>query len=170
MLQLQSAFGISRLLAIAWLFSERRARGGVEAGRAGARRHRCHRGASCSRSRGRRRLRLRQPGGRRDRRCDPRRHVVRVRLSRRRPPALRAEDARRRIRPRVAGAAGAAGDERAHHAAVLLAHPAAGGARLLLGAASAPSASAARSGLRPRPTSSSAMSRRRCSSAPISRG
>ena len=37
-------------------------------------------------------------------------------------------------------------------------------------ALSAPSASAARSGLRPPPTSSSAMSRRRCSSGPIWRG
>ena len=78
--------------------------------------------------------------------------------------------ARRRIRAGAAGAAGAPGDERAHHAPVLLAHPAAGRARLLLGSCSARSASAARSGLRPPPTSSSAWSRRRCSSGPISRG
>ena len=133
-MQLQSALGVVGLLAIAWLVSERR--GAVAWKQVGlalaltivvA-------VAAAEDPADRRRLRLCEPGGRRDCRRHPRRHHVRVRLSRRRPPALRSEDARRRIRARAAGAAGAAGHERAHDGAVLLARPAAVGARLLLGA------------------------------------
>ena len=72
--------------------------------------------------------------GRCDRGGDPRRHLLRVRLCRRRRPALRSEISRLRIHPRLSGAAAGAGDERADHAAVLLAHPAADRARLFVGA------------------------------------
>ena len=79
-------------------------------------------------------FRHRQWRGRCDRGRDPRRHLLRVRLCRRRHPALRSEIPRLRIHPGLPGAAAGAGHERAHHAPVLLAHPAADRARLLVGA------------------------------------
>ena len=100
------------------------AAGGHRAFRHPAHRHRADQAAD-------RRARLRRH--QRRRRGDfiglARRHLLRVRLSRRRRAAVRPEGARRGFHSRVPGAAGGAGDERADDAAVLLAHPAAGRAR-----------------------------------------
>src|SRR5207248_3010363 len=70
---------------------------------------------------------------RRDQRCRRRdffglacRHVVRVRLSRRRRPSLRPQDARCGFHPGIPGAADRADHERPHHAVVLLARSPAG--------------------------------------------
>ena len=84
----------------------------------------------------RRRPRLRSD--QRRRRCDRRRqqsrHLLRLRLSRRRPAALRSQGAGRRVRAGAASPADRPADERAHDAAVSLEHPAADRARLFLAA------------------------------------
>ncbi len=129
MLQLQSAFGVFALLAIAWAFGENRRAVSLRQAAIGlvvtfltavaliklpfvAHALRCHQ-----------RRRRRDFGGL------ARRHLLRVRLSRRRRAAVRPQGARRRLHPGVSGAAGRAHHERADHAAVLLARAAAGGAR-----------------------------------------
>jgi len=104
-------------------------RGLAAAGRDRSRRYLRHRrGADQAADRGAW-VRRHQRRRRRDLRGVARRHLLRVRLSRRRPAAVRAQGTGRRFHPGVSGAADRAGDERADHTAVLLAHPAAGGAR-----------------------------------------
>ena len=80
--------------------------------------------------------------------------------------AVRPQGARRRFHPGVPGIADRAGHERADDALVLLAHPAAGRARHGVAAWSARSASAAPSAFPPPPTSFSAWWKRHCSSGP----
>ena len=111
-------------------------------------------------------LRRDQSRGRGDRGSDQGRHIFRVRLYRRRPATVRAQGPGDGIQPRLPGAARGPADERAVLAVVLLGHHAADRARIFLGARA--HTSGRRSGCRPRPTSSSARSRRHCSSGPIS--
>ena len=132
MLQLQSAFGILALLAIAFALSERHSAVSWKQAAVGLAGDVCHRRRAVEGSLCRKSLRRHQRCGRRDRQRHARGHLVRVRLCRRRPPALRGEDARRGFRARLPGAAADPGHERADDAVVLLAHPAADRARLLL--------------------------------------
>ena len=129
MLQLQSAFGVFALLAIAWALSENRRAVSLRQAAIGLGRDLSHRGgADKTAVRGPRFRRHQRRRGRNFRRL-ARGHFLRVRLSRRRRAAVRSEGAGRGFHPGVSGAAGGAGHERADHAAVLLENPAAGGAR-----------------------------------------
>ena len=123
MLQLQSAFGVVALLAIAWGFGENRRAVSLEASRHRACCDACHRGSAAETAGGGARLRRHQRRGQ----CHlfrlARRLLLRVRLYRRRHAAVRSESARRGFHPRLPGAADRARDERADHAVVLLAHP-----------------------------------------------
>ena len=167
MLQLQSAFGVFALLGVAWAFGENRRAVSLRQAAIGLAvtfltavaltklPFVAHAFGAINDAVGTDFRRL------------ARRHLVRVRLSRRRHAAVRPEGAGRGFHPGVSGAAGRAGHERADHAVVLLENPAAGGARHGPGCWSARSASAARSGCPPPPTSFSAWWKRRCSSGPI---
>ena len=129
MLQLQSAFGVFALLAIAWAFGENRRAVSLRQAAIGLGCHLSHRRGADQAAVRRARLRRHQRCRRRDLGGLARRHLVRVRLSRRRPRCRSTSRPRRGLHPGVPGAAGGAGHERADHAVVLLARAAAGGAR-----------------------------------------
>ena len=168
MLQLQSAFGVVALLALAWAFGENRRAVSLRQAAIGLLRHPAHRRRADQIARA-----WRMPSAPSTTRS--------ARSHRPRAPALRfvfgylgggalpfdLKSPGDGIHPGVSGAARRARDERADHAVVLLADPAAGGARHGLGCWNARSGSAARSGSPPPPTSFSAWSKRRCSSALI---
>ena len=163
MLQLQSAFGIVALLAIAWALGENRRAVSLRQADDRAGGDAAHRRDPDQAAVRRARLRRHQRRRRRDCRGLARRHLLRVRLCRRRRAAVRSQGARRRFHPGVPGAADRAGHERADHAAVLLARAAADRARH--GVAAGAHARRRRRGRTcpPPPTSFSAWSRRRCS-------
>ena len=129
---LQSALGVFALIAFAWAVSENRRAVSLAADRRRARPHIRAGRAVPQGAADHARLRLGQSRHRRHRRGKPRRHLVRVRLYRRRRAAVRAEVSGQGIRAGVQRAADRAADERADHAAVLLGHPAAGRERLCL--------------------------------------
>ena len=130
-------------------------------------RHRCHRAGAAQAAAGGKGVRRHQRRRQHDLGGDARRHFLRVRLSRRRRPALRSQGARRGFHPGVSGAADRAGHERSDDAACSTGASCRRSCAAWHGCWSARSASAARWGCRPRRISFSAWSRRRCSSAPI---
>ena len=129
MLQLQSALGVLALLALAWALGEnRRAVSWRQAGHR-AWRHDPHGAGADQIAAGGEGVRRHQRCRQHDRGRLPRRHLLRVRLSRRRRAALRSQSARRGFHPGVSGAADHPGHERADDAVVLLARLAADRAR-----------------------------------------
>ena len=157
MLQLQSAFGVLALLAIAWALGEKPARGVVTAGGDRTCGHGSHGAGPDQAAAGGQGFRRHQRRRQHDIGGVPRRHILRVRLSRRRHAPIRPQGIRRGFHPGVSGAADHPGHERDDHAAVLDLPPVVRGMAWLLERARRRRPV----GLSPPPTSSSAWSRRR---------
>ena len=129
MLQLQSAFGVLALLAIAWALGENRRAVSLRQMAIGLAVTVAHRAGADQAAAGGKSVRRHQRRRQHDRGRLARRHLLRVRLSRRRRAAVRSQGARRGFHPGVSGAADHPGHERADDAAVLLARAAADRAR-----------------------------------------